>query len=239
MDQGNNHHLELPPPLAGEDELDLSLSLTTSERPRLNASPSPPTVSSPSSQPPKSPAPKPPARLRTRRRRSTIEVKPNTVKEPPFPWATTQPCTIHTLNHLISHNTTFISGDMECKFCKAVHSIVYDLQSKFSEISDIIKSSKHLLHNRAPKSWTKPGLPSCLCCNGSSCLVPVVAVDYMKINWLFLLLSQTLGCLTLRHLKHFCASTGFYLTGAKDRLVYCTYLTLCKQLDPSGPFDLD
>lgn len=85
----------------------------------------------------------------------------------------------------------------------------------------------------------KPALLSCNHCNATSCLVPVVPSDKTKINWLFLFLSQTLGFLTLKLLKYFSESNGFYLTGSKDRLVYSAYLAICKQLDPSGPFDMD
>ncbi|KAH7510958.1 hypothetical protein FEM48_ZijujUnG0061700 [Ziziphus jujuba var. spinosa] len=48
---------------------------------------------------------------------------------------------------------------------------------------------------------------------------------------------EMLGCCTLEQLKYFCKHTKNHRTGAKDRVLYLTYLGLCKQLDPTGPFD--
>ncbi|KAJ6365106.1 hypothetical protein OIU76_029972 [Salix suchowensis] len=66
---------------------------------------------------------------------------------------------------------------------------------------------------------------------------PVIANKKRKINWLFLLLGQMLGCCTLDQLKYFCKHTKNHRTGAKDRVLFLAYLGLCKQLDPNGPFD--
>ncbi|WOH09609.1 hypothetical protein DCAR_0729067 [Daucus carota subsp. sativus] len=47
---------------------------------------------------------------------------------------------------------------------------------------------------------------------------------------------QMLGCCTVEQLKYFCKHTKNHRTGAKDRVLYLTYLAICKQLDPKGPF---
>ncbi|KAG5588223.1 hypothetical protein H5410_048657 [Solanum commersonii] len=45
-----------------------------------------------------------------------------------------------------------------------------------------------------------------------------------------------LGCCTLDELKFFCEHTDNHRTGAKDRVLFLAYLTLCRQVDPTGPF---
>ncbi|GMI80059.1 hypothetical protein HRI_001675200 [Hibiscus trionum] len=154
----------------------------------------------------------------------------------PFPWATTQHATVHSLDYLLSHNITTISGEVQCKRCDKVYTIKYDLLQKFREVSDFIKEHKFALHDRAPPVWMNPNLPGCESCG--SCVRPVVVEDKSSINWLFLLLGQMLGCCKLSELQYFCEHTKNHKTGAKDRVLYLTYLGLCKQLDPTGPFDI-
>lgn len=111
----------------------------------------------------------------------------------------------------------------------------YDLQEKFKEIADFIKENKFALHDRAPAEWTTPTLPNCETCG--STLKPVLKKK-RDINWLFLLLGKMLGCCKLSELKYFCKHTKNHRTGAKDRVLYLTYMGLCKQLDPNGPYDV-
>ncbi|OMO72705.1 hypothetical protein CCACVL1_17636 [Corchorus capsularis] len=154
---------------------------------------------------------------------------------PPFPWATTQRATVQTLDYLLSQNMTKISGEVHCRRCDKVFNIEYDLKTKFTEIASFISNNKFAMHDRAPSDWMNPNLPSCEFCG--SCLKPVVTKK-RSINWLFLLLGKMLGCCKLSELKYFCKHSKNHRTGAKDRLLYLTYVGLCKQLDPNGPFDV-
>ncbi|XP_021290038.1 uncharacterized protein LOC110420939 [Herrania umbratica] len=153
----------------------------------------------------------------------------------PYPWATTQRATVHSLDYLLSHNITTISGEVKCKKCEKIYKIEYDLQQKFTEVASFISRNKLSMHDRAPSDWMYPTLPSCEFCG--SYLKPVLPKK-KSINWLFLLLGQMLGCCKLSELKYFCKHTHNHRTGAKDRVLYLAYLGLCKQLDPKGPFDI-
>ncbi|KAE8724511.1 putative Hydroxyproline-rich glycofamily protein [Hibiscus syriacus] len=154
---------------------------------------------------------------------------------PPFPWATSKRATVHTLDYLLTHNITTISGEVQCKRCERIYTIEYDLLQKFREISDFIRVNRFSLHDRAPSEWTNPNLPSCETCGSP---VKPVVTKKRSINWLFLLLGKMLGCCKLTHLKYFCKHTRNHKTAAKDRVLYLTYVELCKQLDPTGPFDI-
>ncbi|THG02676.1 hypothetical protein TEA_012074 [Camellia sinensis var. sinensis] len=81
------------------------------------------------------------------------------------------------------------------------------------------------------------GEVQCKFCEQENNAKPVISEKKKSINWLFLLLGQMIGCCTLEQLKYFCKHTKNHRTGAKDRVLYLTYLGLCKQLDPNGPFD--
>ncbi|KAK8486174.1 hypothetical protein V6N13_030091 [Hibiscus sabdariffa] len=177
----------------------------------------------------------PRSRRNTSQTQTLNQGKNNTIPQP-FPWASDQHAKVHSLDYLLSHNITTISGEVECKRCDKVYTIEYDLQQKFREISDFIKEHKFSLHDRAPPVWKNPSLPSCESCG--SCVRPVVVEKNRSINWLFLLLGKMLGCCKLAQLQYFCEHTKNHKTGAKDRVLYLTYLGLCKQLDPTGPFDI-
>ncbi|XP_010030668.2 uncharacterized protein LOC104420542 [Eucalyptus grandis] len=156
----------------------------------------------------------------------------------PFPWATNRRATVHSMNYLLSNRIFTITGEVQCKKCEKVFEIEYDLRGKFLEVGNFIAQNKATMHDRAPHEWMSPVLPKCRFCNQENSAKPVISAKKKKINWLFLLLGQTLGCLTLKQLKYFCAHTKIHRTGAKDRILYYTYLGLCKQLDPTGPFDI-
>ncbi|KAG2305027.1 hypothetical protein Bca4012_064099 [Brassica carinata] len=68
---------------------------------------------------------------------------------------------------------------------------------------------------------------TCELCGLDKAVKPVIAEPKGQINWLFLLLGQTLGYCTLEKLLNFCKSPR---TGAKDRVLYLTYLDLYKML---------
>jgi hypothetical protein len=93
------------------------------------------------------------------------------------------------------------------------------------------------MHDRAPRHWTAPAPLSCPACGQAEHARPVVAPKKRHINWLFLLLTQSLGLCTLEQLKYFCKHTRRHRTGAKDRVLYLTYSGLLKQLSPSAPID--
>lgn len=157
--------------------------------------------------------------------------------QPPFPWATLKPATVHTINHLLYHlNINTISGTLECKSCKFQQTdFRFDLHEKFEKVSNFIKENKSEMFERAPDAWMKPVLPNCESCRKKNTMHPLIGKEE-EINWLFLFLGEMIGCCNLEHLKYFCKHANIHRTGAKNRLVYQTYLGLCKQLQPQEPF---
>ncbi len=110
------------------------------------------------------------------------------------------------------------------------------LQATFAQLDRYFMENKHSLHDRAPKHWMVPRLLDCTLCHQSDCVKPIVAEKKREINWLFLLLTQTLGLCTLDQLKFFCKHNDKHRTGAKDRVLYSTYGGLLKQLNPAGKY---
>ncbi|GLT52927.1 hypothetical protein SLA2020_262350 [Shorea laevis] len=155
----------------------------------------------------------------------------------PFPWATTHRATVHSLNYLVSKQIVTVTGDVQCKRCENQYEMEYNLKEKFFEVGSFIANNKNAMRDRAPIVWMNPGLPKCRFCGQENSAKPIISEKKKAINWLFLLLGQMLGCCTLEQLKYFCKHTKNHRTGAKDRVLYLTYLGLCKQLDPDGPFD--
>ncbi|KAF7810901.1 bromodomain-containing protein 4-like [Senna tora] len=210
--------------------LQLHLSL-----PQPNLPPSPP---QPSPSPSPSPNPFPTSRTRRNPSRGPRKTKSATIPEP-FPWATNKRAVVHSLNYLRENQILTITGAVKCKTCdgeSGYDTVSFDLESKFAEVSRYVEMNKCRMHDRAPDVWDKPRLPSCRKCGNS--VRPVVSEKKRSINWLFLLLGQMLGSCTLGQLKYFCKHNKFFRTGAKNRILYITYLGLCKQLDPMGPFDV-
>ncbi|XP_023747473.1 uncharacterized protein LOC111895629 [Lactuca sativa] len=156
---------------------------------------------------------------------------------PPFPWATNHRATVHSIKHLTDAGINVISGNMHCKRCDRQYKIEYDLKQKFHDIACYVAENKYKFRERAPATWMNPVLPKCNHCGQDNVMKPVMAEKKKEINWLFLLLGQMLGCCTLEQLKYFCKHTKNHRTGAKDRVLFLTYLGLCKQVDPNGPFE--
>ncbi|KAL4555667.1 hypothetical protein LXL04_038294 [Taraxacum kok-saghyz] len=181
-------------------------------------------------------APPPAATPRTRRNGRQAHGKSPTIP-PPYPWATNHRATVHRLKHLTDGGINTISGVVQCKRCGQTFEIEYDLKTKFYAISRFVTDNKYMLRDRAPVVWMNPALPKCKLCGEDNVLKPVMAVNKKEINWLFLLLGEMLGCCTLEQLKYFCKHTKNHRTGAKDRVLFLTYLTLCKQLDPNGSYE--
>ncbi|XP_073065997.1 uncharacterized protein [Primulina eburnea] len=156
---------------------------------------------------------------------------------PPYPWATNRRATVHSLQHLLSIQIHIITGEVQCKRCERNYEMGFDLRQKLLEIFPFIIANKSQMCDRAPAAWMNPALPPCRFCKEENCVKPIVSDKKKTVNWLFLLLGQMLGFCTLGQLKYFCKHTKKHRTGAKDRVLYLTYLGLCKQLDPDGPFD--
>jgi len=150
----------------------------------------------------------------------------------PFPWATDQPATVHTQQYLLDNNVRTIKGKVHCKSCDKEFEYSLNLEQKLAELRNLIDNEIDNWHNRAPSEWLNPVYPTCVYCRTQSNTKPIVAKDKKEINWLFLLLGQMLGCCTLDHLKYFCEHNNIHRTGAKDRLLYLTYINLVKQLLP-------
>ncbi|CAJ1963144.1 unnamed protein product [Sphenostylis stenocarpa] len=157
--------------------------------------------------------------------------------DPPFPWATNQRATIHDLEYLVQNNITTITGRVQCKRCLNKFEMELDVVKKLDELLKFIEKKKDSMYDRAPKNWMEPVLPRCEHCGRENCVAPVFAgIKKKAINWLFLLLSQMLGCCTIKQLKYFCKHTKSHRTAAKDRLVYSTCMGLCQQLLPHQRF---
>uniref|UniRef100_A0A7N0T3G7 DUF7086 domain-containing protein n=1 Tax=Kalanchoe fedtschenkoi TaxID=63787 RepID=A0A7N0T3G7_KALFE len=172
-----------------------------------------------------------------RRRVNKRQEKPKTIP-PQYPWATDLRAQVHPLTTLRSRHIQTITGQVYCRNCDLKYDVSLDLESKFAEVATFLKENKSAMRDRAPRNWKNPTMPACNVCRHPRNVKPVIADKKRAINWLFLLLSQTLGFCTLDQLKYFCKHTSSHRTGAKDRVLYLTYLALCKQLDPEGPFDL-
>ncbi|KAM7531813.1 hypothetical protein LguiB_035223 [Lonicera macranthoides] len=154
----------------------------------------------------------------------------------PYPWATTRRAMVHTLDYLLSNGINTITGEVQCKRCEKQFELQYDLKEKFTELALFISNNKADMHHRAPPSWMNPSLSACIICKQPNCAKPIINKK-RSINWLFLLLGEMLGCCKLSELKYFCKHTRNHRTGAKDRVLYLTYIELCKQLDPERLFD--
>lgn len=182
---------------------------------------------------------RPPAGHQARRNssRAAVAVERNAGEKeivPPYPWATTRPAVIQNLRYLFSKNINVITGQVHCRPCENNQTLEYNLREKFDELFRYIKQNKEELRQRAPNVWLYPKLTPCRSCESE--MKPVIG-EKEEINWLFLLLGQMLGCCTLDQLRYFCDKTNQHRTGSKDRVLYSTYLCLCKQLDPCETFN--
>ncbi|KAG2250465.1 hypothetical protein Bca52824_080601 [Brassica carinata] len=152
---------------------------------------------------------------------------------PPFPWATNKRGTIQSLENLESKQITTITGEVQCRHCEKVYQVSYNLRERFSEVENVFVTRKKGLRERAHPVWTNPEPVRCELCGRDKAVKPVIADRKRQINWLFLLLGQTLGYCTLEQLRDFCKHSKSPRTGAKDRVLYLTYLGLCKMLEPN------
>ncbi|XP_058742361.1 uncharacterized protein LOC131614832 [Vicia villosa] len=177
---------------------------------------------------PLTPSPSPPNAITSSN--SEEQGSPSSI-QPPFPWATSKPATVHTLDHLLYDlNIKTIPGTLECKSCKFQQTdFRFDLLEKFEKVASFFMEEN--MNYRAPDVWMKPVFPNCTRCGEKSTMKPLIGKKE-EIDWLFLFLGEMIGCCNLEHLRYFCLHANIHRTGAKDRLLYHTYLGLCKQLHP-------
>lgn len=154
---------------------------------------------------------------------------------PPYPWSTDRRAVVQSLDWMMASGINRIYGEVSCKKCDN-HMVEVDLQSAFYRLSTYFLANRDSMHDRAPRLWTSPKLLTCGICHQGDHAKPIVHTKKRSINWLFLLLTETLGVCTLEQLKYFCKHTRKHRTGAKDRVLYLTYSGLLKQLNPAGPY---
>ncbi|CAM0954113.1 unnamed protein product [Alopecurus aequalis] len=159
---------------------------------------------------------------------------------PPFPWATSRVAIHHPIAHLAALGITTVEGEVHCSRCDARKTVSYNIASKFQEIRHFVLHNVQDMDDRAPEAWLRPTgqIPDCDGCGQTNNLRPVISAEKERINWIFLLLGQTLGLCTLDQLKFFCAHTRQHRTGAKDRVLFSAYMELCNQLCPDRLFKL-
>ncbi|KAK1315987.1 hypothetical protein QJS10_CPA05g01314 [Acorus calamus] len=122
---------------------------------------------------------------------------------PPFPWAGDRRAKIHSLRDLLSSGIETISGRIQCTKCDATKVVSYNLVENFERVKTFIRAEKSRMHDRAPDVWMNPKLEMCETCKKAEAR-PVIGPKKKGINWLFLLLGQTIGFCLLKHLKYFC-----------------------------------
>jgi hypothetical protein len=144
----------------------------------------------------------------------------------------------HPISHLSALGITTVEGEVQCRCCYARKTISYDIAAKFREVHDFVsRNVRDMNDHRVPEAWMSPAKLDCDVCGRRSIVRPVIPAEKERINWVFLLLGQTLGYCTLEQLKYFCVRTR-HRTGAKDRVLYSVYMELCNQLCPDRLFNL-
>lgn len=167
-------------------------------------------------------------------RRSLAPNKSETIT-PPYQWATAQRAVVHSLQYLATKGINVITGRVKCSRCDKQFDIDYDLHAKFREVAVFIMKHRDQMYHRAPRVWMNPTLPDCRFCGQHGCAKPVLGKK-RNIDWLFLFLGQMVGCCRLTELRYFCRHTRNHRTGAKDRVLFLTYMEICRQLDPQAAF---
>ncbi|KAG2255238.1 hypothetical protein Bca52824_074532 [Brassica carinata] len=145
---------------------------------------------------------------RSYRSQSSVNRKDDTIP-PPFPWATNKRGWIQSLENLASKQITTITGEVQCKHCEKVYQVSYNLREKFSEVENIFVMGKWIMRERAPAIWTNPEPARCDLCGRDKAVLYVGAA------------------------QEFCKHSKSHRTGAKNRVLYLTYLGLCKMLEPN------
>ncbi|CAL4909406.1 unnamed protein product [Urochloa decumbens] len=169
----------------------------------------------------------------------TVEIEGGLHLHPPYPWSTDRVGVHYSLAELSKRGISTITGELQCKRCDFLKLVSLDARARFEDLCGYVSSNVQGMDDRAPKRWREPVLPDCDKCGQRGSMRPVIPADKHRINWVFLLLMEMLGVCTLEQLKHFCAYTQQHRTGAKDRVLYSTYMELCNQLLPNGIFDME
>lgn len=171
--------------------------------------------------------------VRPRRNQSQVNRIENREKTipPPYPWATNRPAFVHKASYLLERQILTITGTVRCAKCERDFEVGLDLKDALFQVYKFIAKNINDLNDRAPNEWMTPTLLTCKFCSRETAR-PVISENKERINWLFLFLGQLLGCCTLEQLKYFCGCTQNHRTGAKDRVLYLTYLDIWKQLHP-------
>ncbi|XP_047307417.1 uncharacterized protein LOC124910780 [Impatiens glandulifera] len=146
------------------------------------------------------------------------------------------PGIVHSYSYLKFKQIKTIQGEVQCKHCEKIFQVEFDLKNNFEIVEKFIARNKANMYGRAAEEWMKPVLPNCEFCQTENCAKPVKTKEISEINWLFLLLGQMLGCCTLKELKYLCKHYRKHRSGAKDRVLYISYLTLCNQFQPRQLF---
>ena len=170
---------------------------------------------------------------------ATVEIEGGLHVVPPYPWSTERVGVHHSLAELSRRGVEAVTGELQCKRCHDLRVVTLDARARFNELHGYISRNVQAMDDRAPRRWKEPALPDCERCGQRGSMRPVIPADKHRINWVFLLLSEMLGVCTLEQLKHLCEHTHQHRTGAKDRVLYSTYMELCNQLLPNGLFDME
>lgn len=126
-----------------------------------------------------------------------------------FPWATKNVGAHPTFAELFERGVASVEGEVRCKHCNAGKTISYEITAKFEELSGFIVRNVDAMNDRMPSEWIYPALPDCDKCGQKNNLCLVIAPEHeWRINWMFLLLRQTLGLYMLGQLKNFYAVPG-------------------------------
>ncbi|XP_057512764.1 formin-like protein 6 [Actinidia eriantha] len=162
---------------------------------------------------------------------------------PPYPWATKEVgnhrAGVRSLHDLRSNGITMISGRVICRFCNTQTTIKYNVLQRFSLLKTFIRRNKNTMTElrEAPEAWKNPEEKLRRCmerdrgCGQNNALIPYNAVPPRSMNWLFMLLGQTLGLCTTDDLQYLVNERS----DNKPRLLYLAFLSLCKQLKPDEP----
>ncbi|OAY70531.1 hypothetical protein ACMD2_23784 [Ananas comosus] len=178
-----------------------------------------------------SPLPIPSELQQSRRRRRPLRPSTSDRIPPPFPWAGDHRATVRPLAELVASGITQIKGELCCRSCDAHEVVTYDLLSKFEEdVKPLYRRVQEYESDRASDSLLNPKYRDCPSCGLQRGMRPVVAQRKRDINWLFMLLDGTLGCLNMKILAYFCRRNGCHSTGARDRKLYYAFTGLCVQL---------
>nr|CAD1828216.1 unnamed protein product [Ananas comosus var. bracteatus] len=174
-------------------------------------------------------------------RRTGLAASPNAHRgrPSPIPLGGRPPATVRPINWLRANGITHVHGEVRCGSCGVQKVVSYELESKVGDTRDFMYSLRHYLDDHVQPVWSKAKLLPCDSCGGSGCVGPVIPARDEDINWLFMLLGQTLAALSLAQLKNFCGKTRIHRTGTKSRLLFNAYVELCRQLIPDWKINTD